>query len=82
MTALKLERTLEVKDVVTLLRAEVRKAGGISAWCRKTGVHRTVVSRVLHNFQSPTKCIIKALKLRTVFVSEAMRRKPPTSARG
>jgi hypothetical protein len=59
--------TLEVKDVVSLLRAEVRRAGGVAAWCKKTGVHRSVVSRVLHNCP-PTKSMIKALNLRTVFV--------------
>jgi DNA-binding phage protein len=63
-----LPRTLEVKDVILLLRAEVRRAGGVSAWSKKTGVHRTIVSKVLHNSKPLPKSIIKALKLRTVFV--------------
>jgi hypothetical protein len=33
--------------------------------------NRTVINRVLHNRQSPTKKIIRALKLRIVFVSES-----------
>jgi hypothetical protein len=59
---------LEVKDVVLLLRAEVQRAGGVKAWCKKTGVHRTIVTKVLNNSRPPTKSIIKALSLRTVFV--------------
>jgi DNA-binding phage protein len=61
-------RILEIKDVVPLLLAEVRRAGGVSAWSKKTGVNRTIASKVLNNLKSPTKSVIKALKLRTVFV--------------
>lgn len=64
----RLPRTLEVKDVVSLLRAKVQEAGGVSAWSKKTGIHRTIVSKVLHNSKPLTKSIIKALKLRIVFV--------------
>ena len=59
---------LEIKDVVLLLRSEIKQAGGVCAWAEKTGVHRTTVSKVLYNVQPPTKSIIKALNLRTVFV--------------
>jgi DNA-binding phage protein len=62
-------RILEVKDIVPLLRAEVQRAGGVSAWSKKTGVSRSVASRVLNNLKPPTRSIIKALKLRTVFVA-------------
>jgi len=61
-------RIVELKDVVQLLRAEVRRAGSITAWCNKTGVHRTTATKVLNNSIPPTRSIIKALKLRTVFV--------------
>ena len=61
-------RILELKDVVPLLRAEVRRAGGVSAWSKKTGVNRSVASKVLNNLKPPSRSIIKALKLRTVFV--------------
>jgi hypothetical protein len=63
-----LPRTLEVKDVVLLLRAEVRRAGGVSAWSKKNVVHRTIVSKVLNNAIPPTRSVIKAIKLRTIFV--------------
>jgi hypothetical protein len=61
-------RILEIKDVVPLLRTEVQRAGGVSAWSKKTGVNRTVASKVLNNLKPPTKSVIKALKLRPVFV--------------
>jgi DNA-binding phage protein len=61
-------RILEVKDIVPLLRAEVQRADGLSAWSKKTGVHRTIVSKVLNHLSQPTKTVIKALKLRKVFV--------------
>jgi DNA-binding phage protein len=62
-------RILEVKDLVPLLRAEVQRAGGVSAWSKKTGVNRTIVSKVLNDLRAPPKSMIKALKLRTVFVA-------------
>jgi hypothetical protein len=74
-------RILEVKDIVPLLRAEVRRAGGVSAWSRKTGVHRTIVSKVLNHLKLPTKSITKALKLRAVFVVSKDWPKRPTRSR-
>jgi DNA-binding phage protein len=64
-------RILESKDVIDLLRSEVRRAGGQAAWASKTGNNRIVVNKVLNGKTPPTKKIIKALKLRTVFVSES-----------
>jgi DNA-binding phage protein len=61
-------RILEVKDIIPLLRAEIQRAGGVSAWSKETGVNRTVASKVLNNLKPPTKSVIKALKLRAVFV--------------
>jgi DNA-binding phage protein len=63
-------RILDVEDVVRLLRSEVKRAGGQAVWASKTGLNRIVVNRVLNGKTSPTKKIIKALKLRMVFVSE------------
>jgi DNA-binding phage protein len=74
-------RILELKDVVSLLRAEVRRAGGVSAWSKKTGVHRTIASKVLNNLSPPTKTVIKALKLRTVFVISKDQPKRSTRSR-
>ena len=62
-------RILEAKDVVRLLRSEVSRAGGQAAWASKAGLNRIVVNKVLNGKTPPTKKIIKALKLRTVFVA-------------
>ena len=69
-------RVYELEDVIDLLRAEVRRAGGQAAWSKKTGVDRTNLNRVLNGHIAPTKTILKALKLRTVIVSKS---EPPDS---
>jgi DNA-binding phage protein len=61
-------RFLELKDVIRLLRSEVERAGGQTVWAKKTGINRPVINTVLNGHQPPTKKIIRALKLRTVFV--------------
>ncbi len=62
---------LDLEDVMCLLRSEIERAGSQTAWSRKTGVHRTTVVKVLMGLQPVTKSIIRALKLRTVFVAES-----------
>ena len=61
---------LEIKDVIRLLRSEVKRAGGQAAWASKTGINRVIVNKVLGGKASPTKSIIRALGLRMVFVFE------------
>ena len=63
-------RFLDLKDVIHLLRSEVERAGSQAAWARKTGNARVTINRVLNNQQAPTKKIIRALKLRMVFMSK------------
>jgi DNA-binding phage protein len=63
-------RILDAEDVVRLLRSEVKRAGGQAAWASKTGLNRIVINKVLNGKTLPTKKIIKALKLRIVFISE------------
>ena len=63
-------RFLELKDVIGLLRSKVERAGGQTAWAEKTGINRTIINRVLNDREPPTKKIIRALKLRMVFVSK------------
>jgi len=63
-------RVLEMEDVISLLRSEVKRAGGQTAWSKKAGVHRSTVNRTLNGLELPTRKMIKALKLRMVFVSE------------
>jgi DNA-binding phage protein len=69
-------KVLETEDVVRLLRSEVGRAGGQAAWANQNGVSRTVLNKVLNERGSPTKSIIRALKLRIVFVSEFEPRQP------
>jgi DNA-binding phage protein len=57
-------------DVVRLLRAEVERVGGQTAFARKCGLSRANLNKILHGSLSPTKSVIKALKLRKVYVSE------------
>ena len=61
---------LEVEDVVCLLRSEVKRTGGQSAWGRKNGINRATLNKVLNCIRPPTPAIIRALNLRIVFVSE------------
>jgi DNA-binding phage protein len=53
---------LDNKDLVRLLRSEVEKAGGQSAWARREGIDRTLLNRVLNDQKPPSKEIIRALK--------------------
>jgi len=61
-------RFLEPKDVIYLLRSEVERAGGQTAWAKRTGIQRAIINKVLNKLQPPSKPIISALKLRMVFV--------------
>jgi DNA invertase Pin-like site-specific DNA recombinase len=62
---------LDQNDVVSLLRKEIKQAGGQSAWSRKTGIHRSTVNRVLRGLLQPTKEMINTLNLRVVYVRRA-----------
>ena len=64
-------RLLAQNDVVSLLRKEIKQAGGQSAWSRKTGIHRSSVNRVLRGILHPTKEMINTLNLRIVYVRRA-----------
>ena len=66
---------LEMEAVISLLRSEVERAGGQAAWAKKAGVHRTIVNGILQGRRMPTKKIVSALNLRTVFVPKL--RSPP-----
>ena len=61
-------RTFELEDVTLLLGSKIKRAGGQTAWAKKTGIDRTILSRVLNGHRQPTKAILKALNLRVVFV--------------
>jgi DNA-binding phage protein len=63
-------RVFELKDVISLLRSEVKRAGGQAEWARQTGISRTMLNKVLNGHKLPAMTIIAALKLRIVFVSD------------
>jgi DNA-binding phage protein len=63
-------RIFEVDDVISLLRYEVKRAGGQDAWGKKNGFHRTVVNKALNGERPPSTAILKALRLRVAIVSE------------
>ena len=64
-----MQRALEPKDVIRLLRSEVERAGSQAEFARKAGVDRATVNRILHGRLSalPPR-IIRALDLRTVYL--------------
>jgi plasmid maintenance system antidote protein VapI len=62
-----MQKALTEKDVVDLLQREIIKAGGQSAWARKTGIHRPVVNRIVRGKRPVTKQIVEALGLEIVY---------------
>jgi hypothetical protein len=63
-------RALEPKEIVQLLRAEVKKAGSQGAWAKRAGVQRADVNKVIHQRRPASKNIIRALGLRVVVVKD------------
>jgi plasmid maintenance system antidote protein VapI len=63
-------RVLEPKEIVQLLRAEVKKAGSQEAWAKRAGVQRTDVNKVIHLKRPVSKKMIKALGLRIAVVKD------------
>ena len=63
-------RFFDEKDVIRLLRSEVKRAGSQAAWAKKAGIQRTWINKILKGRTAPTKKVISALKLRRVVVFE------------
>jgi hypothetical protein len=63
-------RILEQKDIVQLLWKEVEKAGSQTAWAKKNRIDRPNLNKVLNGARAPTEDIIRALRLRTVVISD------------
>jgi hypothetical protein len=59
-------KLLDDKDVLRLLREDVDRAGGQSAWARRSGIDRTHLSRVLKGKRPLSPTIVQALKLKRV----------------
>ena len=59
---------LDDKDVIQMLRAEVERAGGQSAYARQVGLNRNNINQILVGKMPVTKGVTRALKLRRVFI--------------
>jgi hypothetical protein len=59
---------LDLKDVMRLLRSEIERAGSQRAFARNAGLNNSVVSRTLTGPVLPSQKILRALKLRTVYL--------------
>jgi hypothetical protein len=68
--ALGVQRLLNLDDVMRLLRSEIKRAGSQRAFARKAGVNVSVVSKTLRGMVLPSEKIVKALKLRVVYLSK------------
>jgi hypothetical protein len=71
MGKIKRGQFLEHEDVMRLLRSEIERAGGQSAWAKMVGVNRTNLNKHLHGKYPLNRKIIEALKLRVVFTPSA-----------
>jgi hypothetical protein len=56
------------RDVLRILKEEIKKVGSIIAWSRQMRVERSHLSSVLHKRRSPDKKILAALKFSEVLV--------------
>jgi DNA-binding phage protein len=56
----------DADNLLPLLRQAVKEAGSISAWSRKTGIDRSVISCVINGKRAPSSQFFRALKLKKV----------------
>jgi DNA-binding phage protein len=57
-------RILELRDVNTLLRTEIQKAGSVTAWAKNASIDRTYISAALHHRRPVSTHLLRALGLR------------------
>jgi hypothetical protein len=65
---------LDENDVLRLLNEVVDRAGGQSAWARRSGVDRPLLNQVLRGKRPLPPTIIQALKLKKVVAYERRER--------
>ena len=63
-----MSKILRDHDVRRLLRDEVMRAGGQSAWARREKVSRPNLNKMLAGQRPMTPTILKKLKLETVYI--------------
>ena len=61
-------KMFELKDVVSLLRAKVRRVGGQAAFAEKADIRRTDVNRALTGTRLPSRSVVDALGLAWIYV--------------
>ena len=67
---LNVRKILDLEEVMRLLRSEIERVGSQRAFARKAGVNQGVVSRTLSGQSLPSEKILRALKLRVVYLSK------------
>ena len=67
---LNVRQILDLQDALRKLRSEVERAGSQRAFERKAGVNVSVVSKTLRGRVLPSEKILRALKLRIVYLSK------------
>ena len=68
--ALGVQRLLNLRDVIRLLRSEVKRSGSQRAFANKAGVNVSVVSKTLRWIVQPSEKMLSALNLRVVYLSK------------
>jgi DNA-binding transcriptional regulator YdaS (Cro superfamily) len=61
---------LSLREVVELIRAEVRKAGSQSHWARRIGARQSDINNALGGRRLPVKAILDAIGLQKVVAYE------------
>lgn len=67
---LNVRQILDLEGVIRLLRSEIKRAGSQRAFAKKAGVNHSEISRTLSGHIMPSQKILRALKLRTVYLSK------------
>jgi DNA-binding transcriptional regulator YdaS (Cro superfamily) len=62
--------SLSEKDILQMLQEAVDKAGSQSEWCRRHGISRPHLNKVLNGRKALSPSIRKALKIKTIYVRE------------
>ena len=68
-------KLLDESDVLRLLREDVDRAGGQSAWARRSGIDRVHLNKVLNGERPLSPSIVKALHLKGMFIYERTQRR-------
>ena len=69
-TMIHARQVLELQDVLRLLRSEIERAGSQRRFAREASVNISVVSKTLRGQVLPPQKILRALKLRKVYLPE------------